>query len=89
MKRGSQAGRGYGYAHKQRRAAEARRVAAGEAFCSRCGRWIHPLARWHLDHNDEDRSVYYGPTHASCNVAAANKRRRHKARAPRVTSHAW
>jgi len=43
---------------------------AGKATCARCGEPIHPEDDWHLDHN-ADRNGYLGPSHASCNLAAA------------------
>lgn len=36
---------------------------------------IVPGQKWHLDHADLDRSVYLGPAHQWCNVAAANRGR--------------
>ena len=67
--------RGYGARHRALRAEVGKDVAAGRATCARCGRPIHPAADWHLDHHDEDRTRYIGPSHASCNVAAAQRRR--------------
>ncbi|WP_326548706.1 hypothetical protein QGN32_11630 [Mycolicibacterium sp. ND9-15] len=67
--------RGYDAAHKAERERVGRIVAAGLATCARCGKPIHPAHKWHLDHHDTDRSRYIGPSHASCNVSAAQRRR--------------
>ena len=32
---------------------------------------LSPHARWHLDHSYEDRSLYFGPAHASCSGETA------------------
>jgi hypothetical protein len=77
--------RGYGIEHKRLRDKWRKVVEAGEATCSRCGRWIAPGSSWHLDHSD-DRSGYIGASHARCNVGAANKRRARKARKPPLHS---
>jgi hypothetical protein len=42
---------------------------------------IVPGQKWHLDHDDHDRTAYHGASHARCNVVAANRRR---ARPPQV-----
>ena len=82
--------RGYGEAHKKARKEWEPMVERGEAFCSRCGKWIRPGSKWHLDHHDGDRSVYRGPSHEKCNVAAANKRRaRGRLRKPLHSSGLW
>ena len=65
-KPGSTVARGYGYEHQQLRARLAPLVAAGEAVCVRCGRWIPPGAPWDLGHT-VDRSAYTGPEHRRCN----------------------
>jgi len=72
--RGSTEQRGYGREHRRRRAAWKRRVDAGEVLCARCHKPIIPGTKWHLDHGP-DRNTYLGPSHASCNVAAANATR--------------
>jgi hypothetical protein len=68
-------------------------VEAGEVICSRCGRPILPGQRWHVDHDDADRSLYRdgptGPTsHAFCNIGAVSKRRARLRRA-RFWSVEW
>jgi hypothetical protein len=78
--------RGYGIRHKRKRRQVARIVAAGEAFCVRCGRPIRPDEAWDLGHDDLDRSLYSGPEHRACNRAtntrgrATAKRRRKRVR---------
>lgn len=65
---------GYGGVHQALRKRWAAVVERGEASCARCGRWIAPGSRWHLDHTD-DRTAYLGPSHAYCNTTAPNRRR--------------
>lgn len=81
--KGTTTQRGYGSAHKARRAREARTVKAGEAKCWRCGYPIHPNQDWDLGHDDHDRSRYRGPEHryaADCpaggNRSTAGRRKR-------------
>ena len=83
--------RGYGSAHKRERERWDRRVKAGLEHCRRCGRWIAPDAKWHLDHDDVDKSVYLGPSHARCNEAAGGRRRARLAgqRVRRVARAGW
>jgi hypothetical protein len=59
--------RGYGGAHKARRAREAVKVQRGEAFCAKCGGWIPPGTPWDLGHHPADRTQYLGPMHQRCN----------------------
>ena len=66
--------RGYGRAHRLRRARWAPKVAAGLVACARCGRLIAPGASWDLGHDDLDRSVYVGPEHTACNRATSTHR---------------
>lgn len=50
-------------------------VEAGGALCTRCGLPIKRGEEWHLDHEDDGHG-YRGPSHASCNIAAALERPR-------------
>lgn len=61
---------GWGNAHQRRRAAIAPLVRTGKATCARCGEPIDPDDDWHLDHDDSNRRLYLGPSHARCNLAA-------------------
>jgi hypothetical protein len=63
----------YGSSHQRSRARWARLVALGDVACARCGRPIEPGSKWHLDHDDHDRSVYIGASHSYCNVRAAGR----------------
>lgn len=76
------AGRGYGYEHQQERKRWKPLVDRGEVSCGRCHRIIAPGTPWHLDHDDQDRSVYLGPAHRKCNIKAANSRRAGRAGRP-------
>ncbi len=71
---GSTSRRGYGWRHQQARARAKRYIDAGQAVCVRCGGWVDPRTRWHLDHTD-DRSGYLGISHGACNVNAARRKR--------------
>jgi hypothetical protein len=73
MSRSTTAG-GYGHEHQQFRRRVAQAVALGGAVCARCGLPIRPGEEWHLDHDDEDRGRYLGPSHARCNVSAAGRK---------------
>lgn len=64
--------RGYGGAHQKERARWSPTVAAGQAWCSRCARWIQPGQPWDLDH-DATRSGYLGPSHRRCNRVAGGR----------------
>ena len=70
--------RGYGNAHQVLRKRIARLVESGLATCSRCGQPILVGQLWHLDHDDTEgahRAGWYrGPSHASCNNRAKNKK---------------
>ena len=69
-RRGSQR---YGAAHVRLRRSLRPFVAAGLAFCARCGEAIAPDEPWDLGHSDIDRTRYNGPEHARCNRGAVNK----------------
>jgi hypothetical protein len=68
---GTNNGRGYGAEHRKLRAQWKVRVEAGEVCCARCGYQILPGTPWHLDHDDQDRTRYLGPSHKACNMKAA------------------
>lgn len=70
----STAARGYGAAHQAERRRLAPIVAAGQAWCWRCGGWIPPGTPWELGHDDHDRSIYRGPEHLKCNRAAGARK---------------
>lgn len=72
-KRGNSNKRGYGAAHRRTRASLAEVVARGDVPCARCGRPILATDTWALDHDDEDRSRYLGPSHTACNNSAGGK----------------
>lgn len=59
--------RGYGAAHQSLRKEWAERVNRGEVCCAKCGQWIAPGAKWHLGHDEQDRTKYIGPLHQGCN----------------------
>jgi len=65
--------RRYGAAHQRLRRQLVPIVAAGRAFCARCGEAITVGEAWDLGHDDVDRARYSGPEHARCNRAAPNK----------------
>ena len=74
--RGSRQVRGYDASHDRLRAHFQRRMDAGEAFtCWRpdCHKLIDPK-RWHLGHDDHDRSRYRGPECVACNTATRGRR---------------
>ena len=72
--RGSAAARGYGRAHKAKRASWAEVVAQGGVSCWRCGELIAPGDPFDLGHDDIDRTKYRGPEHVQCNRATASRR---------------
>lgn len=75
QRRGTSAARGYGSGHRALRASWQRRIDAGERIaCARCTGLIVAGQAWALDHHDDDRSEYLGPSHASCNNAAGGRR---------------
>jgi hypothetical protein len=76
--------RGYDAQHRALRKRVAREVEAGRAVCARCGRWIAPGTPWDLDHRDDDRSQYLGPSHSRCNRQTSGRRKQQTLR-----SRAW
>jgi hypothetical protein len=66
--------RGYGRAHAQLRRQVAKAVAAGQAVCWRCGRWINPVEPWDLGHDDHRLAKhlgrYRGAEHRYCSRSA-------------------
>jgi hypothetical protein len=92
---------GYGKAHKNERARLQPIIDAGLARCTQpvCimpTRAIQPGSPWHLAHLP-DRSGWYGPAHAACNLADAATKRvpfqpKYKTARPRsrlITSRSW
>ena len=74
--RGTRQARGYDAHHDRLRAHYQRRMNAGETFhCWRpdCRLPIDP-DRWHLGHDDHDRTKYRGPECVECNTATASRR---------------
>lgn len=71
--RGTRQQRGYTREHDQRRADWSQLVAAGTVDCWRCRGRIHPTEPWHLGHDDHDRTIWRGPEHVKCNLAAAGR----------------
>ena len=49
-------------------------VAAGNAHCWRCGRYLPPGSPVHAGHDDHDRTVYRGPECPPCNRNTAASR---------------
>jgi hypothetical protein len=70
--------RGYGGHHQALRKRIAPQVAAGQCICSRCGDPIKPGETWDLDHDDQDRSRYLGPSHSRCNRSTAKPKPKRK-----------
>ena len=69
--RGTREQRGYGDDHRKLRAAWQRRINQGELVqCWRCGARVAG-SRWHLGHDDHDRSITRGPECVECNLKAA------------------
>jgi len=66
---GSTSRRGYGWSHQKLRRRWAPQVAQGVVPCAKCGRLIHPGEWWDLGHS-EDRTIYTGPEHRTCNRSA-------------------
>lgn len=59
-------------------------VAAGNAHCWRCGRYLPPGSKVHAGHDDHDRTVYRGPECAPCNLKAAARKGNRISNAKRV-----
>ena len=72
--RGTSTARGYGSRHQKIRATLNVAVQTGKVNCTRCSQPILPGTPWHLDHDDEDRGTYLGPSHAFCNDSAGGRR---------------
>jgi hypothetical protein len=81
--------RGYGAAHQARRRREAVAVAAGDAFCARCGLWISPAEPWDLGHSPYDRGVYLGAMHRRCNRDTRLERALRRPRVARPPAEVW
>lgn len=78
--------RGYGSAHRKKRAVIQKRMDAGEVFtCWRCGKPIHQGDQFDLGHDDNDRTQYMGPEHVGCNRATST----HKAMIVVDDSRVW
>lgn len=71
--RGTTTERGYGSAHVALRAEWALLVSTGTVLCARCDLPISSTEPWHLDHDDNDRTRYLGPSHARCNTSAGGQ----------------
>ena len=69
---------GYDGQHRKMRRYFKPIVEAGAARCSRCGQPIHPYAAWDLGHRfdrtdpRDNRGLYAGPQHRSCNRATTS-----------------
>lgn len=59
---------GYGTQHQRLRKLWVPYVEAGHVTCWRCRELIEPGSKWHLGHDDHNRSLYRGPEHEGCNV---------------------
>lgn len=89
MPRGSTTERGYGYTHRQVRAAEL--PYAYGLPCLFCGEIMRPGQQLHLDHTP-DRRGYRGFAHASCNRLDGAKRGGKRTRGRRrawTTTRSW
>lgn len=77
VREGTTTERGYGVEHQRLRASWKARIQRGEEpLCFRCHKIIYPDAPggrtgWHLDHDDDDRSLPARPSHWFCNLRAA------------------
>lgn len=73
-RRGNTTDRGYGSTHQRLRAEWAPFVDAGDVDCWRCRLPIDPVEPWDLGHDDDDRTIYRGPEHVTCNRSTAARR---------------
>jgi hypothetical protein len=64
--------RGYGWQHRKA-SEQARANLVPGTPCIRCGKPMWPDQKLHLDHDDYDRTITRGLSHASCNIAARNR----------------
>ena len=71
--RGTTTERGYGAPHRALRAHWQTLITREPQPCTRCGQPITTRDTWHLDHDDNDRSKYRGPSHAACNMSAGGR----------------
>jgi hypothetical protein len=88
---------GYGHTHQQLREQWAPIVATGTVVCTRydhpqfprCTGLIHPGDQWELGHNDQDKSIYTGPEHLTCNRRAGGLKRFGKLEPTQETNLEW
>ena len=71
--RGTRQARGYDQTHVDLRAQWAPIVTTGTVHCARCHQLINPHELWSLDHDDNDRTQYRGPSHRLCNDRAGGQ----------------
>ncbi len=57
--------------HRAARAKIKSQIAAGTAYCWRCGSWLPPGTQAHVGHDDHDRTIVRGAECESCNLSAA------------------
>ncbi len=57
--------------HRAARAKIKRQIAAGTAYCWRCGNWLPPGTKAHVGHDDHDRTIVRGAECEGCNLSAA------------------
>lgn len=76
--RGTRTERGYGPEHQAERRRWQRIIRRRGVPCVRgCGRIIRRDDVWHLDHDDEDRTRWLGPSCVPCNTAAGGRAAHH------------
>jgi hypothetical protein len=73
MARPTTAQRGYGAKHQAERARWAPKVDAGLVDCARCNQRLEPGRDWDLGHDDNDRTIWTGPEHVTCNRKAGGR----------------